>query len=147
MCEHERAQQTSRPLFKETGRVHPRRDKPQRSGSRWKRWGPGAVSPGLADLWGWPAPGWVSWCPHLARCFFNGYELWKYGVRPKVCSKRCSNYFSQRILKLRKYFWHFCEKGKLLEKFQHAENNFENFQICSGKKQMWCKENLKRRRK
>ena len=50
----------------------------------------------------------------------------KYGARPKVCSKRCSNYFSQRILKLKKYFWSFCKKEKVLEKFQHAENNFEN---------------------
>ena len=25
------------------------------------------------------------------------------------------------------FFWYFCEKGKVLEKFQHAENNFENF--------------------
>ena len=48
----------------------------------------------------------------------------------------------QRILKLRKYFWYFCEKGKVLEKFQHAENNFGNFQICSGEKQIRCKENL-----
>jgi len=62
----------------------------------------------------------------LARCFLNGYELWKYGAQPKVCSKRCPNYFSQRILKLKKYFWSFCME-KMLEKFQHAENNFENF--------------------
>ena len=46
---------------------------------------------------GRPAPGWAPWSPHLARCFLNGYELWKYGARPKVCSKRCPNYFSQRI--------------------------------------------------
>ena len=35
--------------------------------------------------------------------------------------------FSKKILKLKKYFWYFCKKGKVLEKFQHAENNFENF--------------------
>ena len=34
----------------------------------------------------------------------------------------------------------------MLEKFQHAENTFENFQICSGEKQMRCKENLKRQK-
>jgi len=33
----------------------------------------------------------------------------------------------QRILRLKKYFWYFCEKEKVLEKFQHTENNFENF--------------------
>ena len=113
--------------LKEFGRVHPRKSQAQWSGSRWRRWGPGAISPGSADLWGRPAPGWAPWCPPLARCFLNSYELWKYGARPKVCSKRCSNYFSQRILKLRKYFLSFCKKGKMLEKFQHAENNFENF--------------------
>src|SRR6185437_7232754 len=69
----------------------------------------------------------VPWCPPLARSFLNGYELWKYGERPKVCSRRCSNYYSQRILKLKKYFWSFCKKGKVREKFQHVENNFENF--------------------
>ena len=133
--------------LKRTRRVHPRRGKPQWSGDRWKRWGLGAVGPGSADLWGRLAPGWAPWCPPSAWCFLNGYVLWKYGARPKVCSKGCPKYFFQRILKLKNYFWYFCEKGKLLEKFQHAENNFENFQICSGKKQMWCKENLKRRRK
>ena len=34
---------------------------------------------------------------------------------------------SQRIMKLRNFFWYFWKKGKVLEKFQHAENNFENF--------------------
>ena len=33
----------------------------------------------------------------------------------------------QRIMKLKKYFWYFWKKGKVLEKFQRAENNFENF--------------------
>ena len=113
--------------LKRRWRVHQRRGKPQRLWSRWRRWGPGAVGPRLADLWGQPAPGWPPWCPPLARCYLNGYELWKYGAQPKVCSKRCPNYFSQRILELRKYFWSFCKKGKMLEKFQHAENNFENF--------------------
>ena len=119
--------------LKETGRVHPRRSQAQQSGSRWRRWGPGAIGLGSADLWGRPALGWAPWCPPLARCFLNGYELWKYGARPKVCSKRCPNYFSQRILKLRKYFWSFCKKGKVLERFQHAENNFENFKHAMEK--------------
>ena len=34
--------------LKRNCRVHPRRGKPQRSGSRWRRWGPGAVGPGSA---------------------------------------------------------------------------------------------------
>ena len=50
----------------------------------------------------------------------------------------------QWILKLRKYFWYFCKKGKVLEKFQHAENNFENFKHAVGKSNV-VKENLKRR--
>ena len=41
--------------------------------------------------------------------------------------------FSKKILKLKKYFWYFCKKGKVLEKFQHAENNFENFKHVVGK--------------
>ena len=39
----------------------------------------------------------------------------------------------QRIMKLRKFFWYFWKKGKVLEKFQHAENNFENFKHAVGK--------------
>ena len=61
--EHESSSPLSRPLFKEFGRVHPRRGQPQRSGSRWKRWGLGAIGSGSADLWGRPAPGWAPWCP------------------------------------------------------------------------------------
>ena len=125
--QHESSSPLSRPLFKGIWASAPEEEPGTTVRYRWRRWGPGAVGPGSADLWGRPAPGWAPWCPPLARCFLNGYELWKYCARPNVCSKRCPNYFSQRILKLRKYFWSFCKKGKMLEKFQHAENNFENF--------------------
>ena len=37
--------------LKEFGRVHPQKSQAQRSGSRWRRWGLGAVGPGSADLW------------------------------------------------------------------------------------------------
>ena len=39
----------------------------------------------------------------------------------------------QKILKLRKYFWYFWKKEKVLEKFQHAKNDFENFKYAVGK--------------
>ena len=104
VCEQERAQHPSIGLYlKITWHVHPRRGKPQWSGSRWRRWGPGAVGLGSADLWGRPAPGWVPWCPPLARWFLNGHKLWKYGARPKVCSKRCPNFFP-KDLKTQKIF-------------------------------------------
>ena len=44
----------------------------------------------------------------------------------KFAQKDVQIIFPKGFLKLRKYFWCFCEKGKVLEKFQHAENNFEN---------------------
>jgi len=44
-----------------------------------------------------------------------------------LLEKMSKLFFFQSILKLRKYFWSFCKKGKMLEKFQHVENNFENF--------------------
>src|SRR6185312_15325217 len=110
------------PYLKRRWHVHQRIGKPQHLWSHWRRWGPGKPL-----VLGRPAPGWAPLCPPLARCFLNGYELFKYDARPKVCSKRCPNYFSQRILKLKKYFWSFCKKGKVLAKFQHVENNFENF--------------------
>ena len=122
MCEYERAQHTSRPLFKEKTARAPEEEA---SHNGYGDVGEGGAQEPLAL--GRPAPGWAPWCPSLARCFLNGRELWKYGAWPKVCSKRRPNYFSQRILKLRKYFWSFCKKGKMLEKFQHAENKFENF--------------------
>ena len=45
----------------------------------------------------------------------------------KFARKDVQIIFFQRILKLKKYFWSFCKKGKVLEKFQRAENNFKNF--------------------
>ena len=54
-----------------------------------------------------------------------------------------SKLFFPKDLKLKKYFWYFCEKEKVLEKFQHAENEFENFKYAVEKQQMRCKENLK----
>ena len=90
--EHESSSPLSRPLFKESGWVHPRRSQAQRSGSRWRRWDPGAIGSGSGD----PKVGPLV-PPPLARWFLNGYKLWKYGVRPKVCSKRCPNYFSKEF--------------------------------------------------
>ena len=81
------------PYLKRRWRVHQRRGKPQRLWSRWRRWGPGAVGPRSADLWGRPALGWAPWCPPLARCFLNGYKLWNSDACSEVCLKRCSNYF------------------------------------------------------
>ena len=71
-------------------------------------------------------------------------KLW---CTAKSLLERMSKLFFPKDLKLRKYFWYFCEKGKLLEKFQHAENEFENFKYAVEKQQMRCKESLKRRRK
>ena len=65
----------------------------------------------------------------------------------KFTQKDVQIIFSQRILQLKKYFWSFRKKGKVLEKFQHAENNFEKFQTCSGEKQIRCKENVEKRKK
>src|SRR6185312_525836 len=107
-----RAHHSSLGLYlKEFGRVHPRKSQAQRSGSRWRRWGPGAIGPGAADLWGRPAPWWAPWCPPLSCCFLNGYKLRKYGARPKVCSKKMSKLFFPKDFKLRKYFfWYFFVK-------------------------------------
>ena len=51
------------PYLKRRWRVHQRRGKPQRLWSRWRRWGPGAIGPESADLWGRPAPGWAPGAP------------------------------------------------------------------------------------
>ena len=53
--------------LKERWRVHQRRGKPQWLWSRWRRWSPGAVGPGSADLWGRPAPRWAPSAP-LCPC-------------------------------------------------------------------------------
>ena len=134
VCEHERAQHPSRPYLKRRWRVHQRRGKPQRLWSHWRRWGPGAVGPGSADLWGRPAPGWAPWCPPSAWCFLNGYELWKYSAWPKVCSKKCPNYFSQRIKNSENIFGIFCKKEKVARKIPACRKQFWKFQICSGEK-------------
>ena len=53
--------------LKEFGRVHPRKSQAQQSSSRWRRWRPGAVGPGSADLCGQPTPGWAPWCPPFGQ--------------------------------------------------------------------------------
>jgi hypothetical protein len=50
-------------------------------------------------------------------------------------------------LKLRKYFWSFCKKGKMLEKISACRKQFRKFQTCNGEKQIRCKENVEKRRK
>ena len=134
------------PYLKRRWRVHQRRGKPQRLWSRWKRWGPGTVGLGSANLWGRPAPGWAPWCPLRPDASSVVMNFGNMVHGQKFARKDVQIIFPKGFLKLRKYFWCFCEKGKVLEKFQHAENTFENFQICSGEKQMRCKENLKRRK-
>ena len=52
------------------------------------------------------------WCPPLARWFLNGYKLWKYGAQPKVCSKRCPNYFSKGFLNSENIFGIFVKREK-----------------------------------
>ena len=127
MCEYERAQHPSRPLFKEKMTRAPEEMQATTAMEPLEKVGPRNCWPWLGQPVGSAGPRVGNVVPPLARCFLNGNELWKYGTRSKVCSKTCSNYFSQRILKLKKYFWSFGKKGKVLEKFQHEENNFENF--------------------
>jgi len=42
----------------------------------------------------------------------------------KTLLEKIFKFIFKGYLKLRKYFWYFCKKGKVLEKFQYAENNF-----------------------
>ena len=123
----------SRPLFKENERRHAKRGRPQWSGDRWCKWGLHNGYQGSADLGVRPTHWWARCCSPLAVELQRSYGRWPWGARPEFCSKRCPNYFSKRILKFKKYFWYFCKKGKVLEKFQHVENNFENFKHAVGK--------------
>ena len=114
--------------LKGTWRVHMRGGRPQRSGSRWRRWGPGAVGPRSADLWGRPAPGWDPWCPLWpgASSTVKNFENMVHGQ--KFARKYVQIIFFPKDFKTQKIFLVFFVKGeKLLEKFQHAKNNFENF--------------------
>ena len=65
-----RAHHPSLSLYlKEFGRVHPKKSQAQRSGSRWRRWGPGAVGPGSAGPRGGP-PGALLW-PEASSTVMN----------------------------------------------------------------------------
>ena len=135
VCEYERAQHPSRPLFKEKMARAPEERQATTAMEPLEKVGPRNCWPWLGQPVGSAGPRVGNVVPPLARCFLNGYELWKYDARPKVCSKRCPNYFSQRILKLRKYFWYFfCKKGKVLEKIPACRKQFWKFQTCSGEK-------------
>ena len=113
VCEHERAQHPSRPLFKEK-MAHAQGGPP------------GApLRPGASST-------------------VKFFENMVHGQN--FASKDVQIIFSQRILKLKKYFWSFCKKGRILEKIPACRKQFWKFQTCSGEKQIRCKENIEKRR-
>ena len=126
MREHESFTPPSCPLFEKRMAYAPVEDKATTASESLEKWGPSNGHPGSADMWSRPAPGWARWFPTLARCSSNGHLIQKLSAWPKFCSKRHSKFF-QRISKLRKYFWYFCKKKKVLEQFQHAEKYFVLF--------------------
>ena len=62
-----------------------------------------------------------------AKTFEQGELVWKLILHGQKFARKDVHIIFPKGLKLRKYFWSFCKKGKVLKKFQHAENNFENF--------------------
>jgi hypothetical protein len=63
----------------------------------------------------------------------NGHMEDDHGVLGQNFARKDVQIIFQRILTLKKYFWYFCKKEKVLEKFQHAENYFNH---AVKKKQM-----------
>ena len=63
----------------------------------------------------------------------NGHMGDDHGVLGQNFDRKDVQIIFQSILILKKYFWYFCKEVKVLEKFQHAENNFENFKHAVGK--------------
>ena len=126
-CEWVSMRELNTPLVKETGRVHPRRSPAQRSGSRWRRWGPGAVGPGSADLWGRPTPGWPPGAPLWADASSTIMNFGNMVHGQKFARKDVQIIFPKGLKTQKIFLVFFCKKGKVLEKIPACKNNFENF--------------------
>ena len=127
VCEYERVQQPSRPLFKEkmarapeerqaTTAMEPLEKVGPRSRWPWVGRPVGSAGPRVGPLvppFGQMLPQWL-WT----------LEIW---CTAKSLLKKMFKLFFPKDFKTQKIFLSFCKKGKVLEKFQHAENNFENF--------------------
>ena len=81
----------------------------------------GCYTPGSAGPWAGPL---VS--PFCQMLFQRSQNL-KMKRMAKLCHRKMLNKTFQRILKLKKYFWNFCKKEKVLEKFKHAKKYFCEF--------------------
>ena len=90
--------------------MHARRGQSQWSRSHWRRWGPGAIGPGSAGSRVAPL------VPPLARFLCNDH-IFKFWCMFRSWLEKMFKIIFQRTLKLRKYFWYFCKKKKVLEKF------------------------------
>ena len=115
MCEYERAQH---PSLGHNGQVTVGESGTRTTATRVRlTWGFGRPPGGPAAI-----PLWL-----LSS---NGHMEDDHGVLGQNFARKDVQINFQKILKLRKYF---CKKGKVLEKFQHVENNFENFKHAVGK--------------
>ena len=101
------------PYLKRRWRMHQRRGKPQWLWSRWRRWGPGAIGPGSADLWGRPALGWAPWCPPFGLVLPQWLSSLKIWCTAKSLLEKMSKLFFPKDFKTQKIFLaFFCKKGK-----------------------------------
>ena len=140
--EHESSSPLSRPLFEGNWAGAPKEEPGTTVRKPLEKVGPRSHWPWVGRPQGGPL------VPPFGQVIPQRSWTLKIWCTAKSCSKRCPNYFSQKILKLWKYFfWSFCKKGKVLEKIPACRKQFWKFQTCSGEKQIRCKENVEKRRK
>jgi hypothetical protein len=69
----------------------------------------------------------------LWRLSPNGHMADDLGVLGQFFLEKMFKLFSKGFCNSENIFCCFCKKEKVLEKFQHAENNFQNFNHAVGK--------------
>ena len=115
VCEHERAQHPSRPLFKEKMARAPEERQATTAMEPLEKVGPRSHWPWVGQPVGSAGPRVGPLVPPLAKYFPNGHKLCKYGARPKFAWKRCPNYFP-KYFKTQKIFLLFFVKRKSARK-------------------------------
>ena len=90
VCEYERAQHHSRPLFKEKMARAPEERQATMDMEPLEKVGPRSHWPWVGRPVGSASPRVGPLVPPLTRWLRNGHELWKYGARPKVLLEKMS---------------------------------------------------------
>ena len=134
MREYERAQHPSRPLFKEKMVRAPEERQATTVMESLEKVGPKSHWPWVSRPVGSAGPRVGPLVPSFSLMVsqrLRTLEIWC--TAKSLLEKMFKLFFPEDFKTQKNIFGLFCKKGKVLEKFQRAENNFENFKHAMEK--------------